>query len=157
MSKEFIDSLRTMLIESGLVKLDKIEGCSEAEIKQLCIDQSVACLPLVYKQVMEIFGKKSGKFLQEPYFRFPEILSLKIDLNKSIRFLENTFIVPEDAFIFMCTNGYAWWYFHTENCEDDPQVYLYDDNNNVVLFSERLSQFFIDMANEEINLMNQKY
>jgi hypothetical protein len=159
--KHFGEALKQKLISLGLVGHLSFEGCSADEIQELMKAQNTKYLPQVYIEFLETMGKKHGNFLFG-LRTYPAIKSIK-DRAKSIidRFNEDsskTFQLPDDAFVFIESDGFAFCYFHTDSQEIDPPVFCFLDEPEIERPQYKsLSDFFDNSIKEHLLLLNRKY
>lgn len=110
---------------------DLFVGCSAEEIAFMLKVQDIECLPRIYIEIMEIMGHKGG----EAIFRgeditYKSVIILKQEaqacVNESAEYNpEQVFRLPDDAFVFYGHHGIEYCYFHTIDCNDDPPVFTW--------------------------------
>ena len=134
--------LYDMLIKCKLNTLFPIEGCSEDEIEMVRLRQKVDFLPQVYREFLGVMGRHGGDLFLGSDFSIRSVTTLKDDVIHDLKRFRRKFRVPKDAVIFLDHGGYADWYFHTEDRNDDPPVYLYSgEHDSAEKIADHLSEF----------------
>ena len=126
------------------------EGCSKAEIQEAMQAQEVKRLPKVYREFLETMGKQAGYlgllWRSGIYYKCNHILYMKRDLRRQMKASFNL-SMPDDIFVFYQDIGDTFLFFYTDNEDDDPPVYLFNDDESYFrLVSESLSEFFLEYA-----------
>lgn len=134
--------LRDKLIASGFGEAKYFYGCSEAEIKQLEEAQKVDFLPETYRQFLWVMGHSCGSFWQGSDLLYRHAIDLKDAANADFKWLESTVRIPDDAFVFISHQGYVFYYFHTNNRDDDPPVYAIYEGEAPEKINGHLSEFY---------------
>lgn len=104
------------------VDYQRIEGCTDDEIRKLMDEQQIERLPQIYLEYLKYFGKRSGDIFTGLYSTFNDILPLKREARSLCAELKIE--LPEDAFVFLGQQGHTFWYFLTNNISDNPAVYI---------------------------------
>jgi hypothetical protein len=141
--------LRDSLLRCKLASINSLEGCSEPEIEMVRFRQKVDFLPKVYREFLAEMGRNAGELFLGSSYTFNRVLTLKDDSNAELERFGHDFRIPEDAVVFLDHGGYAYWYFCTQNRDDNPEVYLYiEENRSVKKMADHLSEFFEDGIRE---------
>jgi hypothetical protein len=118
----------------------KISGCSDDEIKALMKAQGVERLPQTYVEIMQQVGK-----VHLIVASWDDAVKLKQHLIRSLE--ETPYTLPQDAFVFKEHQGYLWWFFLTDNEDEDPPVYIYVEEQDFVIAKDKLSAFVLTEVN----------
>ena len=105
--------------------LKRIKGCTEAEIEAVQAFFPYP-LPLAFRQFLKAMGHGGEWFMKEyDFVIIPEYFRESyLDRNK---YSDQSFVLPDDAFIFACSQGCAFSYFLAGQGLDDPPVYYYGE------------------------------
>jgi hypothetical protein len=141
--------LREWLLRCGLANPYSLEGCSEEEIELVRQGQHVDFLPQVYREFLREVGKQAGNLFAGSTYTYWAALTLKDETNYELEKFERNFRIPDDAVVFLDHGGYANWYFHTRDRDDNPAVYVfYEEGEMVQKLTDHLSQFLEDAIRE---------
>ena len=125
-----IDILIKKLVDLDIAKPDDILGCTLEDIIEIQQYQEIIALPNLYKEFLIKMGKGAGNFLVHLKCFYPELLYLKRDMKADLLQPQLTeFKLPDDAFIYMTNQGYEFFYFHTNNDDNDPAVFHYTEGD----------------------------
>ena len=116
-------SYRLAIREAALP--ERIKGYSEEEIEAI---QSFFPypLPLAFRQFLKAMGHGAGEIFWEDDLQImPEYdRESYLDRNKHS---DETFVLPDDAFVFAGSQGCVFYYFLAGQGLDDPLVYVYGE------------------------------
>lgn len=115
---EVIERVKLAIIARGR----EVVGCSDAEIEALMVAQRVDHLPDLYVQLLKAAGQSLGGVFLGENVSISRLYACKdefLEEELSIPGLE----VPKDIFVFKNHQGYIWWFFRTNDCENDSAVY----------------------------------
>lgn len=118
--EEFVDRLRTSLLAGRL----PCRGCSSAEIEEIASGQNVA-LPAAYRAFLSMIGRGCGDFLVGSDCFYPAVLNVRDYAMDLLREGGVEAGLPDDAFVFLCHQGYEFLFFKTADHAEDPAVYFY--------------------------------
>ncbi|HEX2907821.1 MAG TPA: SMI1/KNR4 family protein [Phototrophicaceae bacterium] len=99
-------------------------GCTEEELEAVRIKQGVGYLPLLYQQFLLEMGNGGCYLYTGSEYTIADLLELKIRANTLLA-TANQKNLKSDVFVFLMHQGYAFMYFHTEDRNDNPPVYVY--------------------------------
>ena len=119
---------KEILIEAGLDKEYPIAGISDEQISEIEQMNNIT-LPDSYKNFLRECGKSAGLFEHDEKSFYPDIKSLRKDLNEMIVEEEIDFILPENIFVFSAYQGFYFNYFLCDG-NNDPVVYEITDGSN---------------------------
>ncbi|WP_435166716.1 SMI1/KNR4 family protein [Paenibacillus glycanilyticus] len=112
-----------VLLESRIAKLHEIKGCSESEIKELEIKIN-HIFPPDYREFLQIAGHGAGLLFRGTDIYFKNIKELTKEATELLRDNEESFTLPEDAFVFCMHQGYEFNYFRFSEGKEPP-IYQY--------------------------------
>ncbi len=142
----FGEEFAKKLIASHLVYPNKVSGWTAQEIQTLMEKQGVERLPEVFRSYFAHVGYGSEcLFLGESY-GYGAMTVLK-DFMKSTMAKDKKYAdqFREDAFVFVSHNGYWYAFILTDNEDDDPPVYQYEEDNFLKITHAHLSEFFNEL------------
>jgi len=149
MANHFGDELRTLLVSCELATESELRGCSDDEIEAIRLHQHVKFLPDIYRQLLRAVGQNAGQLFQGSYFECSAAPYLKEGAQEILEDEELPFVFPDDAFVFLDHQGYAWLYFHTATGDDDPPVYRFNGAEaKQVVIADSLSSFLWESIRE---------
>lgn len=159
----FATKLYEKLIALGLADPQEIIGCSESEIEQIKAAQTVTFLPEIYVEFLRKMGKLAGNLYLGSDWAYPDLLKLKLHASELLNENANSFVLPDDAFVFLMHQGYQFMYFRTNDLKADPEVYYYIEMEDIALgiyapvrewehLSEFLTLFIRERENEQAQL-----
>jgi hypothetical protein len=123
------------------------EGCTDEELEELRQLQHVLYLPEVYRRVMSVMGKKGLSCIADGNACYAGRTSWKLD---RIDFARIGIHAPPDAFVFLEHQGYVYNFFRTHDCDPDPAVYMYCDDDCFYQLAASFSDFLIlEMSPDE--------
>jgi hypothetical protein len=121
--------------------IDKLEfmGCTSQEIVNLKKRQGVNYLPPPYEDFLRVMGHYSGDLFIGSNYNYPGILVYKENMIYSLEIEDN----PEyqDIFVFMEHQGYVYYYFHTQNMADNPEIFTAYEGR-ILSLETRLKEYF---------------
>lgn len=123
--------LAELAIQCGYLKQDKIEGCSQNEIREIMAGQNVDFLPPNYYSFLQQLGKSQGEIWGPQLYyiyTYPELINIKKDVD-TFCILFNNKLIPRDAFVFLYGDTGEFAYFRTENKLPHPLVYEASDDH----------------------------
>ena len=77
-------------------------------------------LPKTYKSFLTCIGKQSGKLFIGTNCFYDDLLGLRTAAESLLKENEESFILPEDSFVFSMHQGYEFMFFLTKAGEDPP-------------------------------------
>jgi hypothetical protein len=118
--------LANQLLHRNVADPHTMRGCSDDELKmleQLSVNQF---LPMTYKKLMSLLGHQSGgAFLRDWNYEFSAVKRMQQSARRSSAL--NQIALPATAYIFMNMVGTNYYYFLTEDRDDNPSVYVYTE------------------------------
>ena len=151
------------LLSLGLVDLSRVKGCSLQELEQIKIQQGIQQLPELYEDFLRVMGRGDGGLYSGSSCVYPELLSLKKDAEMLLAANDHPFKLPYDACVFWMHQGYQFVYFLTAEPNDDPPVYYYTEDTEIMPPDqaprrewEHLSEFLTMFIEEEEGTESQK-
>lgn len=105
----------------------QIQGCSEAEIYEIMKLQEVSWIPDIYKAFLLVLGKTPIRLWSGSDYTFSRLKQMKQHAKELIKINNNPFRMAEDAFVFWGHQGYEYYYFLTEQHQEDPCVHFYTE------------------------------
>ena len=149
-------SIIVMLANSGCGLKEDFVGCNLDDIQQ--IESTIhSTLPLSYKQYLMAMGRKSGKMFMGSDILFPELLVLKAYATELLKEDDSLDILTDNTFVFLCHQGYTFYFFKIEKDINDPIVYEYVDGSKTSnKLNETFSEFMYKAASEYSNHFERK-
>jgi len=116
-------SYRLAIREAALP--ERIKGYAEEEIEAI---QSFFPypLPLAFRQFLGAMGHGAGEIFWEDDLQIPSKYDRESYLDRN-KHSDQSFVLPDDAFVFACSQGCAFDYFLAGQGLDDPPVYYYGE------------------------------
>ncbi len=75
-------------------------------------------------------------------WQYEVLLGLKEEMQSVVEFNDDMKL-PEDIFVFLgYQGGHTFFYFSTDNDDDDPAVYKYHETKSPVLIETSLTRYF---------------
>ncbi len=104
---------------------ERIKGYTEAEIEAV---QSFFPypLPLAFRQFLKAMGHGAGEIFWEDDLQIPSKYDRESYLDRN-KYSDESFVLPDDAFIFAGSQGCVCYYFLARHALDDPMVYAYGE------------------------------
>jgi hypothetical protein len=122
-----INSLKYILVDSGITDEEELIGCSEEAISD--IEKNINHeLPQSYRTFLSICGVSAGEYLKGTDIFYDVILDLQqwgAELLEESGAIEK---LPNNAFIFFMHQGYELGYFLLSD-DDDPPVFFYTEGD----------------------------
>jgi hypothetical protein len=113
------------LLRTGLATPEIIVGCSEAEIEEVELAQTVR-LPQTYRQWLRLAGKCAGVFELSTSGFYPELLTLKEDALCLLRTVEKGRVrLPHNVFVCGMASPEEFIFFPCDGDYDDPSLTIY--------------------------------
>ena len=151
--REFGRRLRDAMIQKSHpvnVGYNTFIGCSDVEIQELMARQNVAWLPQLYISFLKEMGHFAGGYWMSEYMSYKHLLRLKDTVIDLATF--NRLSLPEDSFVFMSSQDVGFWFFTTDDKNEDPVVYSYIDVDDDFVETEwTLAEFLSDPVSDVIN------
>jgi hypothetical protein len=119
MSSRFTSEITQILVGSGAAHADELKGSTEEEIQSLADALGVA-FPAAYEAFLHVAGNGAGSFLAGTDFTTPILVDLREPAEALLA--ESGRELPPEAFVFAMHQGYMFWYFRTQQGQDDPAV-----------------------------------
>lgn len=142
--------LANKIRESGKTKWTFI-GCSQEEIEEIMQAQGVKRLPRIYKEFLEVHGKKGVFLTSSSAWNCEDLKTLKQAVIDDLKMNNFPLAIPDDAFVFYSNYAGRIFYFLTDHEKDDCPVYLLADDDSeiafrVALYRTSLREIFEEMA-----------
>lgn len=138
-----IDELLDVLVSANLCRREEIRGCSVQEVADL--EASVGLvLPARYREFLLLAGKGAGEFYVGTDFFVPQILGLNDDAAELLAENNESFALPDDAFVFLMHQGYQFNYFRAGEGDDPPVYYYHEARGAPVQTMPSFSAFLLD-------------
>ena len=151
------EKLIERLLKIGFVDRSEFIPCSEAEIEDLETRNKIK-LPESYKKFLRIMGKGAGNFLKSDaweafypdfndwlgvgFYNIPEA-ELELCTQSEIDF---SLSVPDNFFIFATRYGDFPLGFFADGIDNDPDIYLLEDESEMKFWGKTFWKFFQDMV-----------
>ena len=151
------EKLIERLLKIGFVDRSEFIPCSEAEIEDLETRNKIK-LPESYKKFLRIMGKGAGNFLKSDaweafypdfndwlgvgFYNIPEA-ELELCTQSEIDF---SLSVPNNFFIFATRYGDFPLGFFADGIDNDPDIYLLEDESEMKFWGKTFWKFFQDMV-----------
>lgn len=145
--------LRGRAIKEGITL--RFEGCSANDISEIMKAQNVKRLPRIFREYLEILGKQGilGP-LRSGLWRCKDLKELKRSFIEEIKINGFDFQVPSDAFVSWTHEYYRLLYFLTENTDENPPVYLWEESGEDDGYKSTLCKESIkDLLIEELEML----
>ena len=111
--------------------------------------QNVKYLPKIYLKYLKYFGTyPGGTFFSSAVSSYNSLPYLK-DYMRDILKFETRFQIEEDIFVFLSYNWDEYFYFHTEQENDNPPIYYYAEGSNLLRVSDSMTEWFSQQALDE--------
>jgi hypothetical protein len=123
--REFFEELKMFILNLGIEKEEKVQGCTEDEIQQ--IEEQFGELPLAYKEYLKTIGRKFlFSFFNAEQFSYEDYEDIQEFTNEVI---ENTNFASDKKLLPISHRRYEYVRFiYLETGEDDPLIwYLVED------------------------------
>lgn len=136
---ETIDELIRQLLSDRSPE-DHFEGCTDAEIEALRIDQGVSRLPSDYISFLKQVGRSAGPLLRGSEAFYPELLGIKEDARELVAENRANVRIDTESFVIAMHQGYQIFWF-PDVSTDKPNVLMYQEGDAV---SQRMWPSFAD-------------
>lgn len=123
--REFFEELKKFIIDLGIEKEEKVQGCTDEEIQQ--IEEQFGKLPLAYKEYLQTIGRKFlFSFFDAEQFSYEDYEDIQEFTNEVI---ESTNFTSDKKFIPISHRRYEYLRFiYLETGEENPLIwYLVED------------------------------
>ena len=147
------------LIRNGLMEIENLEGCSDAEIKKIMEAQKVLYLPEVHKMFLKRLGKSGAEVLSQSLTYQGQIENKEIMIEDVYSghiegWYEGPLVeLPPDIFVHFYGDGLIYEFFRVSESVDDPEIFMYPPGGTY--YEKRaytLTGFFRKMVKERIRL-----
>ncbi|MED4532573.1 SMI1/KNR4 family protein [Metabacillus fastidiosus] len=140
------NNIVNLLMKSQIATIEEIQGCSENEIKEL--EEAIGhSFPNMYRNFLLEIGHRAGLLFQGTDIFFGSIKGLTEEANELLEENQESFNLPEDAFVFSMHQGYEFNYFRFSE-GDNPPVYQYiEGEGEPKLAWDSFSSFLSDGIN----------
>ncbi|MEV0252273.1 SMI1/KNR4 family protein [Nocardia sp. NPDC050712] len=144
----YVESLARPLIDNGLVTLQAIEGCSDADIAALLAAQGVDAIPESYRQFLSFGGKNPYWLTRTGEWDYEWLLEAKQTAREIVVDDHGLDFAPfEDAFIFQTHQGYMFYYFRADDLRAaDPHFWIYSEQQPVQPNSQTFNEWLKELA-----------
>jgi hypothetical protein len=119
-----VNDLIRRLVKKGIATPSQIVGCAENEIVEIELANRVV-LPRSYREFLAAMGHGAGGFLDDCTAFYPDIVSLTGKIRQDF---EQTFRIPNEAFVFAERMGETFGYFLADGRSDDPPIYGWSED-----------------------------
>jgi hypothetical protein len=94
-------------------------------------------------------GKESGNLLSSYYMTYPSVIDNKEDAIYALNFDdrkkdEDKPILKDSYFFFGQWQGYIFYFFNCDDCNDNPPVYILTDAPKIEKYKDSFSDFIRD-------------
>lgn len=138
--------IKAKILDKGLASESELRGCTEEDILILIQKQHVTRLPDSYKEFLRAIGRNASRLWLATEYTYDELIRLKDDALKLLEQNGNPIALPDDAFVFHMIEGLMFYYFHTQNEDNDPSVYIYSEiEHEHSKVNERLSDYLLNI------------
>ncbi|WP_042473909.1 SMI1/KNR4 family protein [Bacillus ndiopicus] len=135
-----------LLVKYQIATIEEIQGCSENEIKELEGEIGYS-FPDMYRNFLLGIGHRAGLLFQGTDIFFRSIKGLTEEAIELLEENQESFNLPEDAFVFSMHQGYEFNYFRFSE-GDNPPVYQYiEGEGEPKLAWDSFSSFLSDGIN----------
>ncbi|AEI43818.1 hypothetical protein KNP414_05294 [Paenibacillus mucilaginosus KNP414] len=145
------DGLYRKLLDEGIAGPQEIRGCSEEELRNFEMENNLR-LPGSYRNFLLTAGHGAGRLLHGTDILWDQVTSLREAAEELLAENDESFTLPEDAFVFSMHQGYAFMYFLLSDGEN-PAVYMYVEGSGV---PRKAYSSFDSFLLEELNLHSER-
>jgi hypothetical protein len=152
-----VNELKNALFSSGIAQDYQLVGCTEQEL--CAIEEKYGKLPMAYKQIMSLLGRRAGRLVSRYEFDFyiDQIPALNERMLQSIKEAveagENFFAqLPENAF-FICSRYGDDFMFILANGSDESPVYVWKYNEKIEQINTSIWEWMEDWIKDAEALM----
>ena len=125
------ETLVRRLVASKAGSPDEIQGCSEAEIEQVCARSGLP-LPEAYLEFLRAIGKGAGLFMCEVEQYYDAILELNDKAREALEIYEDgNLSLPDKAYVFSMRYGEQFLFFIADGIGDNPAIYYYYEKDGM--------------------------
>ncbi|HMB55426.1 MAG TPA: SMI1/KNR4 family protein [Thermoanaerobaculia bacterium] len=122
-ASEAVDEALARLVESGLVPVDGLAGCSEEEIGRF--ESALgAPLPAAYRRFLARAGRSAGDFMVGSDLHYPGLLKLRAAADELLEDDGTPFRLGPHQVVFLMHQGYQFLFLDDAG-GDDPAVHHY--------------------------------
>jgi len=120
---DYMAEILRRLVLRRIALPERIKGYTEEEIEAVQAFFPYP-LPLAFRQFLKAMGHGAGRFFEgiDLFFTPERYRRFYIAKNNDS---DESFVLPDDAFMFSCTQGCSFSYFLVGQGLDDPPVYYY--------------------------------
>lgn len=137
------NSIVDLLVNSQIATVEKIKGCSDNEIKELEKEFGHG-FPAIYREFLLAIGYRAGLLFRGTEIFFGSIRGLIQYANELLGENQESFNLPEDAFVFSMYQGYEFNYFRFSEGENPPVYQYIEGNGEPKLAWESFSNFLLE-------------
>jgi hypothetical protein len=136
-----IQNIKQLLVEFEYIQAEGTEGCSEATVRKFDKHAASGRLPELYRQFLRAMGKQvNGTFMGSYLFYCEFLENIQKEAHKMVE--ETKKDVPADAFFFATFDYVDFFYFRTDEKNDNPPVYMVSRQREPFQLARSLRRFF---------------
>ena len=120
---DYMAEILRRLVLRRIALPERIKGYTEEEIEAVQAFFPYP-LPLAFRQFLKAMGHGAGRFFEGIDLFFTPERYRRFDIARN-NDSDESFVLPDDAFMFSCTQGCSFSYFLVGQGLDDPPVYYY--------------------------------
>lgn len=140
------NSIVNLLVGLQIATVEEIQGCNENEIKEL--EKEIGhSFPTMYRTLLLEVGHCAGLLFQGTDIFFGSLKRLTEEANELLEENQESFKLPEDAFVFSMHQGYEFNYFRFSEGENPPVYQYIEGEGDPKIAWDSFSRFLSDGIN----------